>query len=63
VPRFLRRQPALSDDQIVELGRLGRALEAAMGRPVDIECAYQSGRLYLLQCRPITAIQRSDDRL
>jgi phosphoenolpyruvate synthase/pyruvate phosphate dikinase len=63
VPRFLRRQPALSDDQVVELGRLGQALEAAMGRPVDIECAYQSGRLYLLQCRPITAIQRSDDRL
>jgi phosphoenolpyruvate synthase/pyruvate phosphate dikinase len=63
VPRFLRRRSALSDDQVVELGRLGQALEGLMGTPVDIECAYQFGRLYLLQCRPITAIQRSDDRL
>jgi pyruvate,water dikinase len=59
VPRFLRARPTLNDHQIAELGQLGLTLEAAMGWPVDIECAYQSGRLHLLQCRPITALSHS----
>jgi pyruvate,water dikinase len=58
VPRFLRPRPAFSEDQIAELGRLAVALEAVMGRPVDVECAYAAGCLYLLQCRPITALSR-----
>ena len=58
VPRFLRHRPVLSDDQIAELGRLALALEAVIGRPVDVECAYAAGCLYLLQCRPITALSR-----
>lgn len=56
VPRFLRTQPVLCEEQVVEVGRLAIALEAEMGHPVDIECAYRCGRLYLLQCRPITAV-------
>lgn len=54
VPRWLRRQPVLTDDQIVEMARLSIRLEATMGWPVDVECAYRGGELYLLQCRPIT---------
>jgi phosphoenolpyruvate synthase/pyruvate phosphate dikinase len=56
VPRILHAQPSLSNDQAVELAQLAVALEARMGRPVDIECAYQGGRLALLQCRPITTL-------
>src|SRR5439155_1063116 len=56
VPAFLRRRPAFTDEQALELARLALALEAMAGRPVDIECAYRSGRLYLLQCRPITTL-------
>jgi len=56
VPRVLRRQPALTEEQAVEIAHLGLALEATLGRPVDVECAYQAGRLYLLQCRPITTL-------
>ncbi len=56
VPRFLRAQPVLCEEQVVEVARLGMSLEAEMGRPVDIECAFKYGRLYLLQCRPITAV-------
>jgi pyruvate,water dikinase len=58
IPRFLRLRPVLNDNQIAELGRLAGALEAVMGRPVDVECAYAAGCLYLLQCRPITALSR-----
>ena len=53
VPHCLRREPALSDAQIVALAR---TLEASEGGPVDLECAYRRGRFYLLQCRPITTL-------
>lgn len=56
VPRLLRMQPTLTDEQAAELARLALSLEAATGRPVDVECAYRAGRLYLLQCRPITTL-------
>jgi pyruvate,water dikinase len=56
VPRFLRSQPTLRDDQVVEMARLGLTLEGRMGHPVDVECAVHAGQLYLLQCRPITAL-------
>jgi pyruvate,water dikinase len=55
-PAFLSRRPALTDDQAVEIARLALALEAENGRPVDVECAFGAGRLYLLQCRPITTL-------
>jgi pyruvate,water dikinase len=54
VPRVLRAQPTLKDDQVVEMARLGVALERRMGHRVDMECAIHAGQLYLLQCRPIT---------
>ncbi|MFO7169166.1 MAG: PEP/pyruvate-binding domain-containing protein [Chloroflexota bacterium] len=56
VPRLLQTQPALSDAQAAEMARLAVSLESRMGWPVDVECAYQGGRLYLLQCRPITTL-------
>ena len=56
VPRLLRMQPALRDEQIAELARLARHLERTMGRPVDVECVYRDDVLYLLQCRPITRL-------
>ncbi|HEX5501101.1 MAG TPA: PEP/pyruvate-binding domain-containing protein [Thermomicrobiales bacterium] len=56
VPRALRGQPALDDTRAGALARLTVALELALGRPVDVECAFQGDRLYLLQCRPITTL-------
>lgn len=45
---------ALNDEQILELTRLVSQCESHYGHPVDIEWAYASGELYLLQARPIT---------
>jgi phosphoenolpyruvate synthase/pyruvate phosphate dikinase len=56
VPRVLRGKAALDDDQIREMADLAIALQLHHGWPVDIECAYHAGRLYLLQCRPITTL-------
>jgi pyruvate,water dikinase len=54
VLRTLRERPSLTPAQVQELAQLALRLEATMGWPVDIECAYRGTRLYLLQCRAIT---------
>lgn len=46
----------LSDEQLLELERLGRTLERHFGRPQDIEWAFADGRFQLLQSRPITTL-------
>jgi pyruvate,water dikinase len=56
VPRRRQRVPSIDDGQVVELARLGVALEFTMGWPVDIECSYRGGELYVVQCRPITTL-------
>ncbi len=56
VPRFLRQAACLTDEQVVEIAGLAQTLEATMEHPVDVECAYAGGELYLLQCRPITTL-------
>lgn len=56
VPSELRLRPSLDDSQVDAIGRLATRLEAAMGWPVDVECAVAYGELYLLQCRPITSL-------
>lgn len=56
-PRFLRNTSSLNDEQVIEIAKLALTLETSMEYPVDIECAYAAGDLYLLQCRPITTLQ------
>jgi len=57
VPRFLRNSTSLNDEQLIEMAKLALTLETTMGHPVDVECAYAGGELYLLQCRPITTLK------
>ena len=62
VPRLLRRRPSLDDGRLAALARLALDLEATMGWPVDLECAFRGDELYLLQCRPITTLtERRND--
>jgi pyruvate,water dikinase len=56
IPRFLRNTSSLNDEQVVELAKLALTLEVTMKHPVDVECSYAEGKLYLLQCRPITTL-------
>lgn len=57
VPHLLQHQHVISNRQVAELAQLAIDLEAEMGWPVDIECAFSRGQLYLLQCRPITTLR------
>ncbi|HET7171964.1 MAG TPA: PEP/pyruvate-binding domain-containing protein [Gaiellales bacterium] len=46
----------LRDDEAVAVARLARQAEAGFGGPVDVEFCYEGARLWLLQCRPVTAL-------
>lgn len=52
----LASSPSLTDGQLSEVVGLVDRLETAQGFPVDVEFAIHAGALYLLQCRPITAL-------
>ena len=56
VPLALQNLASADQTQALEMARLAVELERTMGWPVDVECAYEDGRLYLLQCRPITTL-------
>ncbi|GHO98095.1 putative phosphoenolpyruvate synthase [Reticulibacter mediterranei] len=46
----------LTDEQILQLEKTGRRIEAHFGRPQDIEWCLSEGQLYILQSRPITTL-------
>ncbi len=59
--------PLLTDDQVLELARLGRTIEAGLGGPQDVEWCLSGGRFQVVQSRPITTLfpvpDTDDDRL
>ncbi|WP_274363933.1 phosphoenolpyruvate synthase [Paenibacillus thermotolerans] len=46
----------LTDEQILQLARIGRQIEAYFGRPQDIEWCLADGTFYIVQSRPITTL-------
>lgn len=51
-----QEQPALTDEQVVRLVRLGRRIEAHFGRPQDIEWCLDGDDFQIVQSRPITTL-------
>ncbi|MEU9137847.1 rifamycin-inactivating phosphotransferase [Streptomyces sp. NPDC048404] len=51
-----QEQPALTDEQVVRLVRLGRRIEAHFGRPQDIEWCLADDGFHIVQSRPITTL-------
>lgn len=54
-PAMQTRQ-ALTDEQILQLARLGRTIEAHFGYPQDIEWCLVDDTFYIVQSRPITTL-------
>jgi len=55
VPAEVRTRPALSEQEITRLFKLGAAVEKHFGAPQDIEWAISDAQVFLLQARPVTA--------
>ncbi|MEO6286613.1 MAG: phosphoenolpyruvate synthase [Dyadobacter sp.] len=47
---------ALTDEQILELARIGRTIETHFGSPQDIEWCLADDTFYIVQSRPITTL-------
>ncbi|MER8007838.1 rifamycin-inactivating phosphotransferase [Streptomyces sp. NPDC094149] len=61
----LREQPALTDEQVLRLVRLGRDIEAHFGSPQDIEWCLVGDDFRFVQSRPVTTlfpVPEADDR-
>ena len=58
VPEAERDAPCLTDDELAELVRIGRAVETAAGSPQDGEFAVDDEGVHLLQARPETVWSR-----
>jgi pyruvate,water dikinase len=61
VPQEKQDAPSLNEEQVLEVAKLARQCENFFGMPQDIEWAYESGKLYLLQSRPITSLFNMPD--
>ncbi|WP_341528657.1 phosphoenolpyruvate synthase [Nostoc sp. UHCC 0302] len=51
-----QNRQALTDEQIVQLERIGRKIEEHFGRPQDIEWCLVDNTFYIVQSRPITTL-------
>ncbi len=56
LPKEEREQPALNDEQVLALAKLGSQIEAHYRKPQDIEWALLDDALYVTQSRPITSL-------
>jgi len=61
VPEHLREAQKLSDAEIREIAKIGRAVEDHYGHHQDIEWAYEGGKFYLTQARPVTTMKAGHD--
>ncbi|MFD0712825.1 phosphoenolpyruvate synthase [Paenibacillus sp. GCM10027626] len=60
-----QKTQALTDQQILQLARIGRQIEAYFGQPQDIEWCLDDDAFYIVQSRPITTlfpIPEADDQ-
>ena len=57
-PEWVEKQ-VLTDEQIIEVAKIGAKIEEHYGWPQDIEWAYDAddGKLYIVQSRPITTLK------
>ena len=53
---------SLIDEQIKEIVQEVKKIVEIYGKPQDIEWAYESGKLYILQARPITTLENIPDK-
>lgn len=58
VSRAYQKKQKLADEKITELAHLGEAIERHYFFPQDIEWAYEDGKIYIVQTRPVTTLDQ-----
>lgn len=60
VSSAFRRKQKIPDNVILEVAKIGKRIENHYFFPQDIEWAYEKGKIYIVQTRPVTTIQKVD---
>lgn len=58
VPIADRKDQKMSDSEIIELAKLGKKIEQHYNAPQDTEFAIAGGKIYMVQSRPITTLDK-----
>ena len=56
-----RNQSSLTDEKLIELGRLAKRIERTFQHPVDVEWAIDDQGIWLLQARPVTVMASAQE--
>jgi len=56
VGKSLKEKQKITDEQIIEIGKLGLKIEEHYKKPQDIEWAIDNDKIYIVQSRPITTL-------
>lgn len=59
VPDDLKKEKVLGDEEIGELTELGKVIQEHYEFPQDTEWAIESGKVYMLQSRPVTTLGKT----
>lgn len=62
ISRDYQEKQKLSDKLIVDLAQIGLKLEKHYNHPQDIEWGMAGGKLYMVQTRPITTLEKNDEK-
>ena len=57
LPEATQTQQKLTDEEIIQLAKLGKQIEDHYKFPQDIEWAKENGKIYIVQTRPVTTIK------
>ncbi|MFH1253702.1 MAG: PEP/pyruvate-binding domain-containing protein [Candidatus Uhrbacteria bacterium] len=63
IPSAQGNEQKISNDQILELANIILGIENHYGFPCDIEWAYENGKFYIVQSRPITTLVKKEDEI
>ncbi len=58
VPEDMKEKQVLTDEEIKELAKIGINIENHYKKPMDVEWAYEKGKFYMVQARPITTLKK-----
>lgn len=56
VPETIADRAILKEEEVLEVAKLGQKIEDHYGVPQDIEWAFEKGKFYIVQARPITTL-------
>lgn len=62
VSKRYQNEQKLDDNFIIELAKIGKIIEKHYFFPQDIEWAYEKGKLYVVQTRPVTTIKKGSEK-